>query len=328
MNQTIVAVTGASGHLGANLVRALLEQGRRVRVLEHMHTNGYQGLNVEVVKGDVCSIESLEKLCQGVECVYHLAAKIYLGKKRDIETEKVNIEGSRNIAQACLHQKVKRLIYFSSIHAFSPFPLHETVDETRPLISSNKASCYNLSKAEGTHEIRKAIKQGLDAVILYPSAVIGPCDFIPSAMGKLICDISQKRLLILCEGGFNWVDVRDVVHGAIAAEKKGRTGDYLLSGEWLKLSEIAKIIARQTQKKSFCLSLPAGLAHFVANLIEAYGDLTKTHTSFTCAAVEALQHYRSISHEKAKSELGYSPRPIEETILDTLTWHKNRKSIR
>lgn len=326
MNQTIVAVTGASGHIGANLVRALLEQGRHVRVLEHLDTKGYKGLDIEVVKGNVCSIESLEKLCEGAEYVYHLAAKIYLGKKRDIETEKVNIEGSRNIAQACLNQKVKRLIYFSSIHALSPFPLHETIDEKRPLISHDMASCYDLSKAEGTKEIQKAIKYGLNGVILYPCAVIGPYDFIPSAMGKLICDISRKRLNILCEGGFNWVDVRDVVNGAIAAEKKGRIGEgYVLSGEWLKLTDLAKIIVHHSQKKSLCLSLPVGLAHFAANFIEGLGDLTKTHPSFTCAAVETLQHYRYISNEKAKSELGYSPRSIEETISDTLTWHKDRK---
>lgn len=333
MSQSIVAVTGASGHVGANLVRALLAQGRHVRVLEHRDENGfpidnagYKGLDVEVVEGDVRSFESLDRLCNGVDVVYHLAARISLSRKRDIETERVNIEGSHHIARACLNQKVKRLIYFSSIHALSAFPLHETIDERRPFTLHDNAPCYDLSKAKGTIEIQKAIQAGLDAVILYPCAVVGPYDFMPSAMGKLLCEMSRKRLLLLCEGGFNWIDVRDVVQAALAAEKQGRTGEgYLLSGEWLRLSEIANIILRHTQKKSLCWSLPAGLAHWVGRFVEIYGGLTKTNPRFTSAVVETLQHYRYISNEKAKRELGFSPRPIEETIIDALTWHTSRK---
>lgn len=316
----IVAVTGASGHIGGNLVRALLNQGRRVRVLEHLHHGGYDGLDVEIIKGDVCDINSLNKLFSGVNIAYHLAAKIYLGKKRNIETENVNIAGTKNVATACLNNKVRRLIHFSSVHALSPFPLNETVNEERSFISDPQAACYDLTKAAGEQEIQKAVKLGLNAVILNPCGVIGPNDFGPSAMGKLLLDMNQKRFFIICQGGFNWVDVRDVVDAAIASETKGRRGErYLLSGEWVAISEMANIIS---QKRSFCCTLPFRAAHIMAHFSEIYGDWTKTHPRFTTAAVTTLQHYRFINNEKAKKELGYSPRPIKETLFDTLNWLK------
>lgn len=322
MNQQIVAVTGASGHIGANLVRALINHGRRVRVLEHLNNYGYAGLNVEIVKGDVCEIDSLNKFFSGVEIAYHLAAKIYLGNKKDLLTENVNVIGTRNIARACLAKNVRRLIHFSSIHSLSPYPLNEIVDEKRPLLSGQNAPCYDLSKAAGENEIQKAIKLGLDAVILNPCGVIGPNDFYPSAMGKFICDMKKKRFLFLCQGGFNWVDVRDVVDASLVAEKKGKTGErYLISGEWVSMLKLAQIVLKNNLKSPRCYVMPASLANFFAYFIEAYGNLTKTSPSFTCAAVQTLQHYRYINNEKAKNELGYSPRPIEETIKDTLAWH-------
>lgn len=326
MSQLNVAVTGASGHIGANLVRALINQGRHVRVLEHLSSCAFDGLDVEIVKGDVCDIDSLNKLFSDVDIVYHLAAKIYLGNERDSETEKVNILGTKNVAQACLAKNIKRLIHFSSIHSLSPYPLNEVVDEQRPFISGQNAPCYDLTKAASEREILKAVKQGLDAIILNPCGVIGPNDFSPSAMGKLICDIKKKRFLFLCQGGFNWVDVRDVVDAALAAEKKGRRGErYLISGEWVSLSRLAQIISKYSLKSSSFYALPLNLANFVAFFVELYGKLTKTSPSFTCSAVQTLQHYRYINNEKAKNELGYIPRPIEETIKDTLDWYEFHK---
>lgn len=324
MSSEIVAITGASGHIGCNLVRALLKQGRHVRVLDHGDSSGYDGLNVERIKGDVCEGESLTDFFKGVNIAYHLAAKIYLGKKRNAETENVNILGTRNVANACLQNQVRRLIHFSSIHALSPYPLTETVDEERPLITDPKGIFYDLTKAAGEQEILKAIKSGLDAVILSPCGVIGPYDFCPSAMGKLLLDMSRKKFLVMCQGGFNWVDVRDIVEAALAAEKKGRIGErYLLSGEWMELSEMAKIVSTYVSKRSFRCVLPINLAHILAFFIESYGSLTQTPQIFTSAAIKTLQHYRYINNEKAKKELGFSPRPLTETLFDTLSWFES-----
>lgn len=320
-NKKVVAVTGASGHIGANLVHALTSQGKFVRILEYGHHLREKQSNVEVIKGDIRDLDALYKLFDGAEIAYHLATKIYLGSKRDIETEEVNILGTQNVIRACLAKKVKRLIHFSSIHALSPFPLNEVIDESRPLISDKKAPYYDLSKAAGELEIQKAIQSGLNAIILNPCGVIGPSDFEPSEMGKLIRKMSCKKFLLLCKGGFNWVDVRDVVAAAITAETQGKIGErYLLSGEWLSLSKILKIIQKQTGKTSFCCSLPASLASYIAVVIEACCRLTKSSSSFTVTAVRSLQHYRYVSNDKAKRELGFNARPIEETIIDTLAW--------
>lgn len=324
----IVAVTGASGHVGANLVRALLAEGRHVRVLEYMDIAGYAGLDVEIIQGSVLDEKSVCQLMEGAEAVYHLAAKIYLGRKRDLETEHVNIIGPRLVAKACLEHQVKRLIYFSSIHALSPYPLNGVVDENRPLNTHKRSACYDRSKAAGEQEIYAAFRQGLNTVVVSPCAVIGPLDFKPSPMGQLLINLQKKSFFPLCKGGFNWVDVRDVVAGALAAEKQGRAGErYLLAGEWLSLTEIAAIIASYSSKRAFHIPLPVPLAQLGACLVEAWGDLTKTSSTFTLASVQTLQHYRYIDAGKAKQELGFRPRSIKQTILDTLDWYKKEGKI-
>ena len=318
-----VAVTGASGHVGANLIRALLADGRSVRVLEHKDSRGYEGLDVQVVEGDVLNEKTLGELVDGVDIVYHLAAKIYLGAGEDKETENVNVIGTRNVANACLNNNVKRLIHFSSIHALSPYPKNEIVDEKRNLITSESAPCYDCSKAAAEEEIYAAVKRGLDAVVISPAGIIGPFDFKPSPMGKLLLDLNRLPFFPLCEGGFYWVDVRDVAAGAIAAEMYGKRGErYLLAGEWLSLLSIADIVSECSSKHTHCFALPVKLAEIVAFFIEKFGRLTKTSPSFTTAAVHTLQHYRHVNIEKAKNELGFSPRPIKQTISDTLSWYR------
>jgi dihydroflavonol-4-reductase len=230
-----VAVTGASGHIGNCLVRELNKKGIRVKVLVHKFKNDLDKLDVELIQGNLLELESLVALCEGADIVFHLAAQIVIENRSSPWVFETNITGTRNILDAAKHAGVKKFIHFSSIHAFQTGPQHQILDETRPLIETNN-TIYEFTKAEGEREVLKAVKEGLDAVILNPTAVIGPFDYRDSLLGQAIRKIFQSKLPFLVSGGYNWVDVRDVVSAAIQAIDLGRKGEkYILSGEYCSL---------------------------------------------------------------------------------------------
>jgi dihydroflavonol-4-reductase len=224
------AVTGANGHVGGNLVRALLAAGHAVRVLVHRRTEALEGLAVERVQGDVGSPEPLSELFAGVDVAYHLAAQVSVDGDHGGRVQRVNVEGTRNVAAAALAGGVRRLVHMSSVHAFVTAPGHP-VTEASPRADGRGHAAYDRSKAVGEEQVRQAIARGLDAVILNPTGVLGREDFRPSRMGRFFLLLFRRRLPALVEGGFDWVDVRDVVAAALAAAERGRAGEsYLLSG--------------------------------------------------------------------------------------------------
>jgi dihydroflavonol-4-reductase len=317
----ITAVTGASGHLGANLVRALLAEGRKVRVLVRGDRLAIDGLDVETVQGDILDTDALSRLTCGAETVFHMAARISIVGSEDGLVERTNVDGVHNVIEACRKSGVRRLVHCSSIHAFSGVPVDETIDETRPLALGRDHRPYDRSKAMGQMAVLDAVRRGLDAVVINPSAVIGPNDFKPSRVGEVILDICRYRLPALLDGGYNWVDVRDVAAGAIAAEKKGRSGEcYLLTGHWAHLCEVSAMIGRITGRKTPMAATPLWLALPAAYVCLVWGLAHGKVPKFTPAAIEAVRSHRHMTHEKASRELDYAPRPLEDTLEDTLQW--------
>ncbi|MFA6244043.1 MAG: SDR family oxidoreductase [Candidatus Hydrogenedentales bacterium] len=317
----MIAVTGASGHIGANLVRALLERGDRVRVLVRKDVRAIEGLSVERVEGDVSDISALDKLIAGTDYVYHLAGKISLVPDRDGSVHRINVEGPRSVAEACLRHGVRRLVHFSSIHAFSEHPRDGVVDETRPLVDTSNPFPYDRSKAEGERAIQEAVKRGLNAVIVNPTAVLGPWDFKPSALGSVFLDLFAHRMPVLVNGGFDWVDVRDICAGAMAAAEHGRVGEkYLLSGHHLPFPALTRIIENVTGIRMPRLVMPMWTAYLGIPFAAMASRISGKPPKFTRASLHALWNHQRISHEKASRELGYAPRPIEETIRDTHAW--------
>ncbi|MBX7255770.1 MAG: SDR family oxidoreductase [Candidatus Hydrogenedentes bacterium] len=317
----MIAVTGASGHIGANLVRALLERGEKVRVLVRKDVRAIEGLDVERVEGDVLDVPSLDNLIAGADCVYHLAARITLVPDRDGSVQRINVEGPKNVAEACMRHRIPRLVHFSSIHAFSEFPRDGVVDETRPLTDDSNIFVYDRSKAAGERAIQEAVKRGLNAVIVNPTAVIGPYDFKPSALGSALLDLYEGRMPALVKGGFDWVDVRDICAGAMAAAEKGGVGEkYLLTGHHLPFPQLARIVEAETGLKMPRLSLPMWMAYMGVPFAAFASRITGKPPKFTRASLHALWNHQQISHAKATRELGYSPRPINETIRDTYAW--------
>ncbi|NVB37108.1 SDR family oxidoreductase [Pseudenhygromyxa sp. WMMC2535] len=316
-----VVVTGASGHVGGNLVRALVAAGREVRVLVREDTRALEGVAVERVRGDVRDPDSLRAAFEGAQVVFHLAALISIvGDQGGLVTQ-TNVEGPRNVARACLDCGVPRLVHTSSIHAFNLRSREGQIDEAGPRSSGSRFNPYDRSKAAGEVEIRKAIDQGLDAVIVNPTGVIGPLDYKLSRMGEVFLQLSQRKLPSLIDGGFNWVDVRDVVAGLLAAETKGRRGEsYILGGRWASVGELANIAESVTGVRVPRMTSPMWLAQVGAPFMEAWAKLTKTTPLYTAEALEALRANPRVSIAKAERELGYAPRPLEDSVRDIYTW--------
>jgi dihydroflavonol-4-reductase len=323
-----VVVTGASGHIGANLVRALVDRGRPVRCLIHINSRAIDGLDVEMVRGDVDDLDSLCRTFQGADVVYNLAARISLSMRDWPALETVNVTGTRNVVEACWRAGVRRLIHFSSIHALVQEPLSVPVNEFRSLVASRRCPPYDHSKAVGEIVVRRAIEQGLDAVIIYPTAIIGPHDYEPSYFGEALLLLARRKLPALVTGGFDWVDVRDVVAGAMLAETSALPGArYLLSGHWVSMRDIAAGVAEITSVPVPGFVCPLWLARVGTPIIKCISRFSGKRPLYTAVSLRALKSNRNISHEKATRELGYNPRPFRETLADTLRWFEENGQL-
>ncbi len=322
------AITGATGHVGASLVRSLLAKGRPVRVLVRNDLRAVKGLEVEKIPGDVLDYDSLLKLFKGVKTVFHLAAKISIIGSEGGTVEKINIEGTNNVIRACLKCGVKRLVHFSSIHAYRAKGVGELVDEKAALATDKSDFPYERSKAIAQLAVLDAAKRGLEAVILNPTGIVGPNDYKPSRMGEVLLDIYNHRFPVLIDGGYDWVDSRDVVACALAAEKKGKSGEnYLVSGHWLNIYEVARIVEKIYGVRAPRMILPAWLITIPSYCSLGIAKILGSAPKLTPYSLKTVRAGYAVSHEKASRELGYAPRPIEETIKDTLDWFASQGMI-
>jgi dihydroflavonol-4-reductase len=317
-----IAVTGANGHVGANLCRSLLAEGHSVKALVHHNHNSLKGLDIELVQGNLNDLDSLRKLCSNTEVVFHLAAVISIDGQKEKLLE-VNFEGTKNLVKVIKENGVRRLIHFSSIHALSHFPLDIAMDETRPLVI-NGPTWYEITKSRAEKYILDSSSNGLDAVVINPTAIIGPFDFKPSLVGTVLIRLYKNSLPALVPGGYNWVDVRDVVKGAIAAMDKGRKGErYILGGNWVSVKDMASSVEKVTGKKINKFEIPTLIAKIGVPFIKAYAKVTGQEPLYTYESLRTLREVNAkISCNKAADELGYSPRDFEVTIRDTMDWYQ------
>lgn len=319
----MILVTGATGHIGNVLVRKLIQKGEKVRALiwRGEDTTPIAGLDVDRVVGDVLDLESLRAALQGVEKVFHLAGIISIMPGDDSFVRRVNVEGTRNILAAARWAGVRRLVYTSSIHAIRRVPHGVLIDESLPFDLDNPYGTYDRSKAEASLEVQKAVAEGLDAVIVCPTGVIGPYDYRRSEMGSVILDAAQGKTSPYVDGAYDFVDVRDVADGMILAEERGQKGEsYILSGQRISVRYLLETVREVTGKAFTRIKIPLSLAGFAARFTPIYYRLSKARPRFTPYSLEVLQSNSTISHTKATRELGYHPRTLYESIADTARW--------
>jgi nucleoside-diphosphate-sugar epimerase len=312
-------VTGAAGHLGANIVRALLDAGHKVRALVHRDRRALAGLPLTLVEGDITDAASLEAAVAGCDWVFHCAVRIQLDDRDLAGLHAVNVGGTCKLLDACRSEAVRRLIYLSSIEALDPEPAEEPVDESRPL-AARPLMPYAASKVAAERAVRAAIDQGLDAIILYPTAMIGPEDHHPSHAGRFLLDLAQGSLPALVTGGFDWVDVRDVAASAVRAAEVAAAGDrFLLSGRWAAAAEIADLVCARSGVNRPPV-LPRALAWLGLPFSAAWCALTGAEPRFSRGSLSALAHYRVVDHGHGARELDHAPRDLEVTLRETTDW--------
>jgi dihydroflavonol-4-reductase len=316
-------VTGATGHIGNVLVRELLRRGRQVRVLVRSSSLplALQGLQVELARGDVLDPASLEAAMQGVEVAYHLAAKINLLPGSDAETGRVNVDGTRNVLAAVRQAGVQRLVFASSIYSLQEPPAGTPLDESYPFKADGSHNTYDASKARASLEVLQAVRAGLDAVLVLPTAVTGPYDFHDSEAGLGIRLYMRPGLKFYVEGAYDFVDVRDVAAGFIQAAEKGRRGEtYILGGERLTVKQVIETVREATHYRYVKVKVPYWLAYRVAGLMPLYIRLTGAKPFFTRYSLQAIRSNSLISHVRAARELGFTPRPARQAITDSVRW--------
>jgi dihydroflavonol-4-reductase len=323
-----IAVTGASGHVGANLCRSLIAEGHQVKALVHKNSNSLKGLDLEIIQGGIGEPTSLRNLCKGAEIVFHLAALISIDGEKNKLLE-VNVEGTRNLINVIHENGVKRLIHFSSIHSLNHRPFEKPMDETRSLVKDGPM-WYEITKARAEKMVLDETINGLDAVVINPTAIIGPFDYKPSLVGTVLIRLYNNSLPGLVKGGYNWVDVRDVVKGAIAAMDRGRKGErYILGGKWVNVQDLALLVEKVTGKRTVKLTFPTFVAKIGVPFIKTYSLIAGQEPLYTFESLRALREVNKIiSSKKAETELGYFPREFDETIRDTIDWFKANGMIK
>ncbi len=323
----IVAITGANGHIGNNLCRVFIKKGYSVKALINRNDYALKGLNLIKIKGSLSDIEALENLVKDTDYVIHTAAAISIGALNKEYLWKVNVEGTENLLKVCLKNPPKKLIHFSSIHALNTFSNSDEINENTPLANQN-ALLYDQSKAEAERKVLQAVSKGLDAVILNPTSVIGINDYEPSLLGQTIIKIAKNKLPFLIPGGYNWVDVRDVVDATLNALEKGRTGErYILSGEWKSLKEISIYIAGVAKNRK-PVTVPVFLAYLALPFISIAAKLSGKNPLFTRNSLKIVNRkLPPINNNKAKKELSFNPRNAEQCFKDASKWFKENNFI-
>lgn len=326
----IYIITGANGFLGNNIVRVLNQKSDcqiRALVSSLNRADALKGLNCQIFEGDVTKPETLIDIftvpADARVYVIHCAAIVYIKSKPNPAVHKVNVLGTKHVAEKTLAIGGK-MIYVNSVHAIPELPHGETMKEITEFDPEKVEGIYAKSKAEAAKYILDAVKtRGLDACIVHPSGIIGPYDFKISHLTQLIIDTATGRLKAGVKGGYDFVDVRDVVTGILNACIYGKAGEcYILSGHYISIPKLLQMIAQATGRKPIKTFLPLWLAKISAPLSEIYYSLKKQPPLYTKYSLYTLQSNANFSHAKATQELNYHVRPPQTTINDTVNWLK------
>jgi dihydroflavonol-4-reductase len=315
-------VTGATGHIGNVLVRKLLERGEKVRalLLPNESRESIKDLEVETMEGDVLDLDSLFEPMRGIRGIFHLAGIISIMPGPDPFVRHVNVDGTKNVLKAAKETGVERVVYISSIHAIKRVE-EGIIDESIPYDMANPYGAYDRSKAEATLEVLNSAQDGLDAVVVCPTGVIGPYDYRGSMMGSVIHDAAAAKPSFYVDGAYDFVDVRDVANGLISAAENGKRGEsYILSGNKISVRYLLETVREITGRHFFQFKIPFDLAKFAALFTPMYYRLAHATPRFTPYSLEVLKSNSNISHAKATRELGYKPRSVYESISDTVKW--------
>ncbi|MBV9784855.1 MAG: NAD-dependent epimerase/dehydratase family protein [Acidisphaera sp.] len=316
-----ILVTGAGGHLGANLVRHLLAEGETVRALLHdpVEAPSLAGLSVETLVGDLRDPALAAACVAGCTQVYHCAARVSTSERGRDEIFGCNVLATRILLQAARAARVGKVVVTSSFSAVGVREDGIPSDETVPFNPFERHLPYEQSKAAAEHECLKACADGLPVVIATSTAILGPNDFKPSRMGRVLIDFAHGRLPAYIQGGFEFVAACDIAAGHRLAMAKGRPGQkYIFSTGFVNMDEMMAMFRRVTGRPHRPLRLPPTLMRVAASVTARLSPLVapRAEPLLTPAAIRLLRLARRADTSKARTELGFRPTSIEAAVAD------------
>jgi dihydroflavonol-4-reductase len=326
-------VTGASGFVGAAVARKLLDAGQAVRVLMRPGSDrrNIEGLDVEVIEGDLLAPETLAPAVKGCRSLYHVAADYRIWTRDPAAMFRANVDGSAAIVRAAADAGAERIVYTSSVAVLGNPGDGHPGDEDTPVTYDDMIGPYKQSKYRAEERIRElAAKEGWPVVIVNPSTPIGPRDVKPTPTGRIVIDAAQGKMPVYVDTGLNVAHVDDVAAGHLLAFDKGRIGErYVLGGENMALSEILRVIAELTGGKPPLFGVPTGLIMPIAYVSEAWCRLTGGEKPMVAPdEVRMAKKKMFFSWDKAARELGYAPRPASDALADAVAWFRAHGYIR
>ena len=319
----MILITGAAGHIGNVLARELSRRGKKVRalVLPGEDISPLSDSNPEIVEANILDYPALKAAMEGIDVVFHLASLVAIVPEQNEMMREVNIEGTRKVIRACREAGVRRLIYTSSIHAYGHPDLSLVIDESLPFDTEIGGGGYDRTKAEASKLVVEAARTGLNAVLLAPTGVIGPYDFKRSEMGEMTNYWMKPSPTFSIDGAYDFVDVRDVVEAHIQAITAGKAGEaFILPGHRVSVREYRRFVQKASQVDGREVYIPFKLARLFAPAAECYYRLSKTRPRFTRYSLDTLLSNSVISGKKAGGVLGFHPRPMLETVADSVRW--------
>ncbi len=329
-SEDIALVTGATGFVGAAIVRALRRDGARVRVLARSQPNAAAlGEGVEVATGDLRDRAAVGAAVAGATRVFHCAADYRLWAPDPDDIIRSNVDGTRNIMEEALRAGVERIVYTSSVATLS-IEDGRASDETKPLDPDAAIGAYKRSKVLAERVVERMVREeGLPAVIVNPSTPIGPGDVKPTPTGRIIVEAASGRMPAFVDTGLNLAHVDDVAEGHLLAMRNGRIGErYILGGENVLLSQMLAEIARIVGRRPPTIRLPLQAIFPLAFVCEMIAQVTKRPPFVTRDALRMARKHMFFTDAKARTELGYRSRPYVQGLSDAIDWFRQAGHIR
>lgn len=319
-------VTGATGFVGAAVARALLAQGRRVRVLarEGGDRRNLQGLDVEIATGDLLDPASFPQALADCDGLYHVAADYRLWAPDPARMYAINVEGTRALMQAALTAGVPRVVYTSSVATLGLRDDGKPANEGTPVSIEQMVGPYKRSKFMAEQAVRAmAAEQGLPAVIVNPSTPVGPRDVKPTPTGRMVVEAANGRMPAYMDTGLNFAHVDDVALGHLLAFERGRIGErYILGGDNMDLKSMLGLIAELSGRKPPWFKVPRRPLFPLAFVAEQISRFTGREPFVTIDGLRLAAKKMYFTAAKAERELGYHSRPAKEGFADALVWFR------
>ena len=317
-------LTGATGFVGSHVARALADQGADLRLLVRStsNTKNIQDLRAELVIGDLRDPVSLEKGIAGCDVIFHVAADYRLWVRDPDQMYRANVEGTRAILDAARKNRVRRVVYTSSVATMGFTSNGQPADENSPVSLDNMIGHYKRSKFMAEKIALEAGRSAMDVVVVNPTTPVGERDIKPTPTGRIVVDFLKKKFPAYVDTGLNLVDVRECARGHLAALEKGRSGErYILGGENLTLKQILDKLAALTGLPSPKIRVPYVVALATGVVDEMVtGRIFGREPRATIDAVRMGRKKMFVSSSKAERELGWRVVKVDDALHRAVEW--------